>query len=382
MTDLNLSKEEIENAKNYGFIILGKTGVGKSNFLNSLTGRIVTKSERSLKPVTVESSVIYHKLNNGNVISLIDTPGLSDPKQFVDKEYDEKTLENIKKCIRDNQIHIKGILFLTSFQFERFDADEQKILIKYNEIFPLKKFWEHVIIIFTHYYSDTSSGISTEEIKQLRAESNTEVFEGIMERVKNVSNVIQYNKLDIKYTNFYFPIQNKLQKQNNNKYRIEIEKSLIKLYDLESLFHKIEIIHQYNYKYFDDDDKKYYFGEVEIIGYFDINEKPIKEVFKKIDVKEIDAEKKIDDLPAPEFSVEVVKAGEDENKNLDYIVENNPNDSYYSKLFNAGKGLLFGGASGAYLGLIIGGIIGTPLIPVIGGGILLGTVGTIIGAKA
>ena len=46
----------------------------------------------------------------------------------------------IKKCIKDNNIHVRNILFLTNFQIERFDIDEQKTICKYNKIFSLKKF--------------------------------------------------------------------------------------------------------------------------------------------------------------------------------------------------------------------------------------------------
>ena len=198
-----ITKEQKEQAVNNGFIVLGKTGTGKSNFINALTGKLVAKSERSYKPITTEPSIFYHKLSNNKWISLIDSPGLSDPKVFEDKEYDNKTLEKIQKCIKDNKIHVKGILFLTNFQIERFDSDEQNTLIKYNQLFPLKKFWEHIIIIYTHYYGDDNGGISKEDIKQERSKSNSQIFEEFMERVKKVSNVIPYNQLDIKYSNLY-----------------------------------------------------------------------------------------------------------------------------------------------------------------------------------
>ena len=52
MQKIKITKEEEEQAKKSGFIVLGKTGVGKSNFLNALTGKLVAKSERSYNPVT------------------------------------------------------------------------------------------------------------------------------------------------------------------------------------------------------------------------------------------------------------------------------------------------------------------------------------------
>ena len=382
MEQIIITKEQEEQAKNNGFIVLGKTGVGKSNFLNALTGKIVAESKSTLKPVTCDTKIIYHKLKNNKWISLIDTPGLSDPKQHEDKEYDDKTLEKIKKCIRDNNVHVKGLLFLTNFQFERFDWDEQRTLIKYNEIFPLKKFWEHIIIIYTHYYGDNNGGISEEDIKKERSKTNGEIFEKFMERIKKVSNVIDYNKLDIKYSNLYFPTKNKIQEENNKKYLSELEQSLTKLYEMEPLFCKIEIAHFTNYKYKNEEDGKIYIGEVEIIGYFDINKKPIKEIFKPIDVREV--QKNETDFEKPQIEVEEIKVVEKEDKKLDYEVVKNPENSYYKKIFKGFLGGAIGGGIGAAggVGLILGGLA-APVIPVIGiGGIICGIVGSVIGVNS
>lgn len=322
MDQIEITEKQKEEAINNGFIVLGKTGVGKSNFLNALTGRMVAKSERSLNSVTSETAIIYHKLKNNKWISLIDTPGLSDPKQGIKEEVDNNTLKMIKECIKDNKIHVRGLLFLSNFQVERFDSDEQRTLVKYNELFPLKKFWEHIIIIFTHFYGDTQAGTSEEEIKQQRSESNSDIFKNIMKRVEKVSNVIEYSQLDIRYTNLYFPIKNETQRKNNKKYVSELEQSLTKLNELEHLFCKVEISHMYNYRYQDAEDNKFYIGEVELTGYFDINEKPIKEELKKIDVRVIQENET--NLPAPDINnIKVVEVEQDENQNLDYKVEKN-----------------------------------------------------------
>ena len=37
------------------------------------------------------------------------------------------------------------------FQEERFDSSEQETLLSYNRFFPLKRFWKHLVVIFTHY---------------------------------------------------------------------------------------------------------------------------------------------------------------------------------------------------------------------------------------
>lgn len=87
------------------------------------------------------------------------------------------------KKYSDEKIHIKGILFLVNFQLERFDESEQRALISYNKIFPLKRFWKHLIVIFTHDYSDPN-GDTPDEMRQSRDESNSLIFSKLMEKVK------------------------------------------------------------------------------------------------------------------------------------------------------------------------------------------------------
>ena len=130
---------------------------------------------RSLEAITKESTVYYYKLEKGKYISLIDTPGLSDTKKLKNPEIDNIHLDQIQIIISLNNIGIKGILFLVNFQNERFDADEQEALLKYNQIFPLKRFWKNIIIIFTHYYHDPD-GNDEKEMKEARNKSNEENF--------------------------------------------------------------------------------------------------------------------------------------------------------------------------------------------------------------
>ena len=121
---------------------------------------------------------------------------------------------------------------------------------------------------------------------------------------------------------------------------------------MEALFCRIEIAHSTNYKYKNAEDGKYYIGEVEIIGYFDINEKPIKETFKPIDVREIQKDEK--NIDKPKIDVEEVKVVQNKDKNLDYEIVKNPKNSYYLKVFAkkiVGGGI--GGGLGAGLGLIL-----------------------------
>ena len=140
-----LNDIELKQAKDNGFILAGKTGAGKTTLLNAIFGKEVGISKICAKAVTKESKAYYYKLENGKCITLVDTPGLSDASKIENKEIDNIHLDGITKVISEQNIHIKGILFLVNFQNERFDADEQEALLKYNEVFPLKKFWQNLI---------------------------------------------------------------------------------------------------------------------------------------------------------------------------------------------------------------------------------------------
>ena len=78
-------------------------------------------------------------------VSLVDTSELNETMKLKNPEIDNIQLDQIQKVISWYNIRIKGILFLVNFQNERFDADEQEALLKYNQIFPLKRFWKNII---------------------------------------------------------------------------------------------------------------------------------------------------------------------------------------------------------------------------------------------
>jgi len=219
---------------------------------------------RSLESITKESNVYYYKLEKGKYISLIDTPGLSDTMKLKNPEIDNIHLEQIQKVISRYNIRIKGILFLVNFQNERFDANEQETLLKYYQIFPLKRFWKNIIIIFTHYYHDPD-GDDENEMKEARDKSNWEFFKNLLENLKDVSDVINYKDLNIKYFNSFCPIKKPSHKKKNILVRNELEIELVKLMSYLPLFLKIEIITITDFKIEDKVTNKKFLTKIELI---------------------------------------------------------------------------------------------------------------------
>ncbi len=281
-----LTESEKREARQNGFVILGRKGAGKTTLLNAIFGKEKGLVKRQSDVVTQAPIVYYYKLENRKCICLIDTPGLSDTSTFRNEDFDNMHLSQIEKVISKEKINIKGILFLVNFQNERFDADEQEALLKYNELFPLRRFWKNIIIIFTHYFADPDLG-DEEEMKQARDKSNGEIFSKLMQRVQKVSDVINYRDLNTKYFNSYSPVKKESQRLKNIKVRDELEIELDKLSQYPPLFSKIEIISVKNYKIEDKETKKKYLAEIEVIDFFDLNDKPLKEKVKIIDKKEV-----------------------------------------------------------------------------------------------
>ena len=379
----NLNEEEKEIAKKNGFIISGKTGSGKTTLLNAIFGKKMGKVERSAKRVTEKSTVYYYKLENGKCISIIDTPGLFDTQILLNDDIDNINLKSITKEISDNNIQVKGIIFLVNFQEERFDASEQMALLEYNKIFPLRRFWKNLIVIFTHHFGDPD-GDDVDEMKKERDKSNGEIFEELMKKVQEVSEPINYQDLQTKYFNSYYPINPKYEKKQtmrNMKNRDELEIEFDKLINTEPLFSSIEIMRVKDYKI--EENGKKYLAEVEIIGYFDLNSNntPIKENIKVLSKREItnDAEP----APKPKIEVQVIDAqmGDDNKLHHETKVEDLSN-STKSKYIKNYKGTKTGAIAGTIGGLILGGVTaaaGIAALPVVGVGAAVAAVGTFVG---
>lgn len=311
-----LTDEEKEEARNNGFILLGKTGNGKTTLLNALFNKVMGLVAKSAESVTLKPKVYYYKLSNGKVATLIDTPGLGDSKKINQENIDENHLQEIIKVISDERIHLKGILFLVHFQHARFDGDDKAVLLNYNKIFPLKDFWRKVVIIYTHFFADPNENENEEELIEQRNNLNENTFEEMMEKASNVSDVISYNELKKRYFNSYSDANNEIKRKLNNKNRKELEIILDELMNSGPLFHKVEIQHLQNHKWKDENGKEF-IGEVEIIKFFDFNENPIKERMNIIRKEEV---RKDVYYSPPSYSSSYYDAKFDDNGYLKYQV--------------------------------------------------------------
>lgn len=122
------------------FLVMGRTGVGKSSTINSLLGgevAAVGKHEPETEGVEKYSSSI----NDVNFV-VVDTPGLCD--DLESKGNDKTYIEKIKKEVS----RIDCLLFVSELDATRITGDEKRSIQLITKAFG-NQVWQHAIIVFT-----------------------------------------------------------------------------------------------------------------------------------------------------------------------------------------------------------------------------------------
>ena len=206
--------------------------------LNTLFGKEMGKVKKY--SCAENCRLYYYKLKNEKYISIIDIPGISDDI-FLNDRYEREhfyfeLIIKLIKFLSETGIQVKGIIFLVNFQIQRFDCIEQEVLFSLNKYFPFKSFWKQILVIFSHCYIAPDDPDIDKIDENIRS-----IFSNIMIKLKDVSDVIDYKKIKIKYFNSYFPVRNERQEKNNNIIRNELEEELNKFILMKPLFFKIAI---------------------------------------------------------------------------------------------------------------------------------------------
>jgi len=157
------------NPTTYNLIIFGKTGVGKTTFVNR-TCRITDNDPYALKTArggTGETSKIqYHTIHQfGVTFHVIDTPGMMDGQ-----ERDPQFLKDLETFLQTKAQHLNGFILLLNFREPRFDINTINLLKLVHKMFKdSPDFWHIFRIVFTHTFFPPYEDVKKrEELMEVR----------------------------------------------------------------------------------------------------------------------------------------------------------------------------------------------------------------------
>ena len=171
-------------------IVLGQIGVGKSSFINGISGKTYCQISSYAEYCTSCANLINFQHEN-NTYEFIDTPGFDNPRG------DEKNINLIKQVVSNNS-DIKCIIILFNLQSNKLTKSSIEFLKNILQIFSVPNFWQHVLIVYTKSYRYNEEcreeiknaqgsflrclrGYGCEELKNLMLKNNIKIPEHIPE---------------------------------------------------------------------------------------------------------------------------------------------------------------------------------------------------------
>lgn len=172
--------------KTFSFMLVGRTGVGKSSTINSLMGEKVADIGDS-EPTTFSVSP-YHLRKYNVDFTIWDTPGLCDA---LDNANDQEYMKQIKDRVED----VDCLWFVSRLDETRLSSDEQYALLLITNTLG-NDIWDRALIVFTH-----ACNWSIEQRFEEALRERTAVVKEYIEKItkkdqKNLGSVAVDNEFD------------------------------------------------------------------------------------------------------------------------------------------------------------------------------------------
>ena len=206
------------NEVNY-ILVLGESGVGKTTFINTIIKSNIFETSKGRDMCTKKCSIGRLTFKNKHY-SFIDTPDFNDPSGKSENE--------INKAINETP-NIKCIILLFSILEKRIAQSTAKLLEKLIKRFPIKNFWEHIIVVRTRVDEDCR------RIDKYEREENKNILLDFVNNEESMKNYMKNFGITNPYTidEYYFGKSNKKGIEEDYEYNsIEFIKILNKINNL------------------------------------------------------------------------------------------------------------------------------------------------------
>ena len=171
----------VDEVKDKIAVLLGKTGVGKSSFINCITNKEECKVGKKYNSCTHELKHV-DLLRGGYNFYFVDTPGLDDANG------DDKIIEVLNN-LRQKYPRINALLICVDFYEIRLTKSLETAIKRFMEIFPCTDFWDHVLIIKT-------KAIRGSRFENMKNDSEGELLNGIIDN-KELNMTMKNNNIKI-----------------------------------------------------------------------------------------------------------------------------------------------------------------------------------------